>query len=306
MGEIWLSGPSKAQGYWGRPELTQEAFKAKLGGDGQTEEYLRTGDLGFLHEGQVYICGRLKDLIIVQGRNYYPQDIEGTLCAAHAAVRPGCTAAVCLEVCGEDKLVVLAELRQNNSDNATCTEVLKAIQYTVSSEHGLEPWAILLLKERTICKTTSGKIRRRACKADVNEWLASRHLENDESGLCCARDQQNHANTEISIIYSWMSDGDASSATSATGEASAEVQSENDDNYSFQFVSIEQAAQITAHEISQIIGYEITKDEDLSGMSSLQAVQISERLTKVLLCHIMHITSHHITPHHIPQPSIAI
>src|SRR5262249_28759517 len=96
VGEIWVSGPSVAQGYWNRQAETEETFHAYLldTGDGP---FLRTGDLGFQQDGELFVTGRLKDLIIIRGRNYYPQDIERTVEECDAALRPGCGAAFSVE-----------------------------------------------------------------------------------------------------------------------------------------------------------------------------------------------------------------
>ena len=161
VGEIWISGPSKAQGYWGKTELSKETFQAKL--QGSEAEYLRAGDLGFLHNDELYVCGRLKDLIIVRGRNLYPQDIERSAEASHKALRPGCSAAFSVEVEGEEQLVLVAEVRgQPGAEERRAA--IEAIKAAVSQEHQLPCHAVLLPRERSVPKTTSGKIQRRACK----------------------------------------------------------------------------------------------------------------------------------------------
>ena len=100
-GEIWVAGPSVAQGYWGRPEETAATFGARLAGDAEGTPFLRTGDLGFFLDGELYVSGRLKDLIILRGRNHYPQDIELTVERSHPALRPGCGAAFSVDRDGE-------------------------------------------------------------------------------------------------------------------------------------------------------------------------------------------------------------
>src|SRR5690606_21713603 len=108
IGEIWVSGPSVAQGYWNRPEETDRTFRAYLKDTGEGP-FLRTGDLGFIQDGELFVTGRLKDLIIIRGLNHYPQDIEATAERAHARVRPGNGAAFACEIDGVERLVLVQE-----------------------------------------------------------------------------------------------------------------------------------------------------------------------------------------------------
>src|SRR5262249_1181839 len=108
VGEIWVSSPCVAQGYWNRSEETEQTFRAYLADSGKGP-FLRTGDLGFLHDGELFITGRLKDLIIIDGRNHYPQDIELSVEQSHSTLQPGCCAAFSVEVDEEEQLVVIAE-----------------------------------------------------------------------------------------------------------------------------------------------------------------------------------------------------
>ncbi|AUX21618.1 hypothetical protein SOCEGT47_021040 [Sorangium cellulosum] len=160
IGEIWVAGPSVAGGYWGRPEETARTFGARLPGD--ATPYLRTGDLGFLSGGELFVTGRIRDLIILRGRNLYPDDIERTLEAAHPRVRPGCCAAFSIEVGGEERLGVAAELDTRHGSDAA-PDVVEALRAAVAREHDVQPHAVLLLRPRTIPKTSSGKIQRHAC-----------------------------------------------------------------------------------------------------------------------------------------------
>ncbi len=164
IGEIWAKSDSIAQGYWGLDELTATSFNAVLA-DTQESGWLRTGDLGFLQAGELFVTGRLKDLIIIRGRNYYPQDIELTLDLAHEAIRAGNVAAFAVEVAGEEKLVVTAEIKRTYLRKLDVDEVTKAILQAVAQNHELQIHAIILLKTGGIPKTSSGKIQRHACKA---------------------------------------------------------------------------------------------------------------------------------------------
>ena len=168
VGEIWVQGPSVAQGYWNRAEETAHTFRARLLDTGEGP-FLRTGDLGFLNEDNLFVTGRLKDLIIIRGVNHYPQDIELTVEQSHPTLRPGCGAAFSVEADGEERLVVVQELdHRQQPDHA---EVLENIRQAVSESHELQVHTIVLIKAGSIPKTSSGKIRRYACRDD---FLAGR------------------------------------------------------------------------------------------------------------------------------------
>ena len=109
VGEIWVSGPSVTEGYWNRPEETERACRAYLKDTGEGP-FLRTGDLGFMQDGELFVTGRLKDLIIISGRKLYPQDIELTVEQSHPALRPACCAAFAVDGAGEEQLIVAAEV----------------------------------------------------------------------------------------------------------------------------------------------------------------------------------------------------
>ncbi|MEO1067753.1 MAG: AMP-binding protein [Cyanobacteria bacterium J06638_6] len=177
VGEIWLAGPSVAQGYWQQSEATQEVFKAELA-DG-TGSFLRTGDLGFLRRGELFVTGRLKDLILIRGQNHYPQDIEQTVAQSHGAVKAQAGAVFSVEVHGEERLIVVQEVKRTALRNLDTTVVIDAIRAAVSRQHGLQVHGVVLLKPSGLPKTTSGKVQRHACKAGfqansletVGAWL---------------------------------------------------------------------------------------------------------------------------------------
>jgi len=177
VGEIWVSGKNVAQGYWNRPEETQATFRAYEAGTGEGP-FLRTGDLGFLQDGELFVTGRLKDLIIIRGRNHYPQDIELTVEHSHPVLQVGCTAAFSVEINGQERLVVACEVERTSRRNLDVDAIGKSISQAVIEQHELEVYAILLLKTGSIPKTSSGKIQRRACRAGflagnldvVGEW----------------------------------------------------------------------------------------------------------------------------------------
>ncbi|MFN6484872.1 MULTISPECIES: condensation domain-containing protein [unclassified Nostoc] len=167
VGEIWVSGPSVGKGYWNRQTETEQTFHAFLQDIEISEAsgpFLRTGDLGFLDSGEVFITGRAKDLIIIRGRNLYPQDIELTAERSHPALRLGSSAAFAVEVENEEKLVVVQELEFRAKPNLE--EVTAAIRQAVSQEFEMQVYAVVLIKPGTIPKTSSGKIQRRATKAE--------------------------------------------------------------------------------------------------------------------------------------------
>ncbi len=161
IGEIWVAGPSVAKGYWKRLEETEHTFHAYLRdtGDGP---FMRTGDLGFIQDGELFVTGRLKDLIIVRGRNHYPQDIEQTVNASHERIRRDAVAAFTVEADGKERLVLVAEVTRRSQEVAE--EIFTAMRRSVSSEHEVMVDAIVLLKGGRIPKTSSGKIQRHACR----------------------------------------------------------------------------------------------------------------------------------------------
>ncbi len=161
VGEICVSGPIVAAGYWDRPEETRGAFGASV--PGRPGRFLRTGDLGFLREGELFVTGRLKDLIIVRGRNVYPHDVESTAAGCHPRLRPDGAAAFSIEVAGEERLVVACEL-EHPPIGERGEEIMSAIRRAVAEAHDLELHAVCLLRPMSLPRTTSGKVRRGACR----------------------------------------------------------------------------------------------------------------------------------------------
>ncbi len=165
VGEIWIRGPSVARGYWRNPEASEETFSARTrSGDGP---FLRTGDLGFLDEnGELFVTGRRKDLIIIRGQNHYPQDLERTVEQCHPAVRPGCVAAFALPAGDEEQVAVALEVRKQTSAEAV-EEVLRAVRSAVREHHEIALATVVLLPPGAIPKTSSGKIQRAATREAV-------------------------------------------------------------------------------------------------------------------------------------------
>jgi acyl-CoA synthetase (AMP-forming)/AMP-acid ligase II len=182
VGEIWVSGPSVTKGYWNRPEETERLCRAYLRDTGEGP-FLRTGDLGFLKDGELFVTGRLKDLIIVNGRNLYPHDIELTVEKSHPALRPASCAAFSVDRTGEEQLIIAAEVEpryrpqmptptngearahSNGHLLLDVKDVVRAIRRAVAEEHDVRVHTAVLLRAGRIPKTTSGKVQRHACQA---------------------------------------------------------------------------------------------------------------------------------------------
>jgi malonyl CoA-acyl carrier protein transacylase len=217
VGEIWVSGGSIASGYWNHPEATQETFQAYLKDTGEGP-FLRTGDLGFLSNGELFVTGRLKDVILIRGRNYYPQDIELTVENSNHSLRENCSAAFSVEMEGEERLVVACEVERTDLRNLNTDEIVRKIQIAVLIEHELEVSGVVLLKTGSIPKTSSGKIQRRACKLGfledslniVGQWQKT--IE-ENPRIVCSNSQpnsqdyssQNHSKT-VAEIKAWLVD----------------------------------------------------------------------------------------------------
>ncbi len=176
VGEIWVAGPSVARGYWNRPEESEATFHAHLnnslslegegGGEGESivKTFLRTGDLGFLHQGNLYVTGRIKDLIIVHGRNYYPQDLEQALDEHVEALRPGCNAAFSVILENEEHLVIVAEVRRPSLTEEEAQSIFDAMRQALTNASDAPIHAMVLVPPGAVPKTSSGKVQRRACK----------------------------------------------------------------------------------------------------------------------------------------------
>ena len=190
VGEIWAAGKGIGKGYYQREELTETTFKATLADD-SSKTYLRTGDLGFTRNGELYITGRIKDMMILWGRNHYPQHIEETVESCHPALRPNHGAAFSVDVAGEEQLVVAHEINRTDLRNLNAEEVIGAIRLAVGEQNMANVFAVALLKTGSIPKTSSGKIQRRACQSmfldgslnTVAQWQQSEIPETDITDL---------------------------------------------------------------------------------------------------------------------------
>lgn len=173
VGELWVQGPSVAAGYFRDPERTAASFDARTC-DGQGP-FLRTGDLGFLQDGELYVTGRIKDVVIIRGANHYPQDLELSASRSHPCLMASAGAAFAIHAEGQERVVIVHEAELQHE--ASTSGVRSAVRAALAREHGLEVHEIVLIKPRTIPKTSSGKIRRSACR----ELYLSRGLQVLES-----------------------------------------------------------------------------------------------------------------------------
>ena len=202
VGEIWVSGPSIAQGYWNKYEETNQFFQAYLADTGEGP-FLRTGDLGFLRQGELFITGRIKDVIIIRGQNHYPQDIELTVERSHAALRPGCGAAFSVEINGAERLVIVCEVERSYLKKLDAKEVVGNIRQSVAAQHDLQVYVAILVKTGSIPKTSSGKIRRHACKAEFLTGSLNVIEDWSENPQCKAEFM--HLQAEVSSILQRLS-----------------------------------------------------------------------------------------------------
>ena len=165
IGEIWIAGSGKCQGYWNNPELTLKQFRARLVDDTPYDDgFLRTGDMGFLHEGELFVCGRIKDMIILRGQNHYPQDVEGVVERASSQIRAHCVVAFQIHEDTEPALAIVAEVKNPNA-----LPEARKIATAVRNYLNVEVALISFIAPRAIPRTSSGKIMRGKTK---QMWLA--------------------------------------------------------------------------------------------------------------------------------------
>jgi 8-amino-7-oxononanoate synthase len=163
LGEIWLSGKNVAKGYWNKNDTNREIFENTLPNLGE-RKFLRTGDLGFIRNEQLFIAGRLKDLIVIRGRNYYPQDIELTIEQTDLALRANSGAAFSVKINDREELVVVQEIERQYLRKVDTNKITQEIRRAVAREYELQIYDVILVKPLAIPKTSSGKIQRSACK----------------------------------------------------------------------------------------------------------------------------------------------
>ena len=177
IGEIWINSPSSGVGYWNKPSESTEVFHGRLAKDDGVS-YVRSGDLGFFHEGELFVTGRLKDMILIRGVNRYPQDIEATVENCDERLRSGGAAAFAVDHWDREHLVVVCEVERRRGFH--WDELLNKIRASVNAEHDLPPDAIVLVRHNSVPKTSSGKVQRHACRQEfmagtlstVAQWSA--------------------------------------------------------------------------------------------------------------------------------------
>jgi 8-amino-7-oxononanoate synthase len=261
VGEIWVRSQSVGQGYWDKPKITKETFRATTS-RGETG-YLRTGDLGFMDDGELFVTGRLKDLIIVRGVNRYPQDIEQTVERTDPRLQAGAAAAFAVDLNGRECLIVMTEVERTRHKD--WPKVIQAIRSNVTREHELPPDVIMLVRFGSMPKTSSGKIQRHACRAAFLEdslpviarWTA---WSGGEEG----------ADQESVIIEST-----ATTTASLAGQRSALASLQADVN--------PQVAEVVMHHVREIAKERakgMTLDSNIveMGMDSLERLQIAHAL----------------------------
>ncbi|GBG31778.1 4-coumarate--CoA ligase 4 [Hondaea fermentalgiana] len=314
VGEIWLRSHSVADGYWANPQATKEVFLAKCAsadseGVSETGErevtFLRTGDLGFVRNGELFICGRCKDLIIVDGRNIYPQDVESTAEQAHQALRPGSSAAFA----NESGVVLVAELRREAGQSGE-TVVRRACQMAykhVLNEQRVSLSEVIVVDAGVLPKTSSGKIRRRAVAALVNAQDATlaraTRFQGRAADLALFEDSESATDTDVgmafgdllldptyaSIVECIMVAGTLAASKQEVLQAQAQEQEQNEgqEQEQKQLQSVDELRDIRHEEAGQLDEEVLQKslDEVLMGadggkssFSSLEAVQFAAGL----------------------------
>ncbi|HVX11408.1 MAG TPA: amino acid adenylation domain-containing protein [Pirellulales bacterium] len=207
VGEIWVAGQSIGQGYWNRPEESAVGFEAELA-DGGKGRFMRTGDLGFIDQGELFIAGRRKEMIIVQGRNHYPHDIEETICRSHPLLKADGGAAFSIEVAGEERLAVVQEvMRPKKVDPAALIELIRS---QIAEVHGVVPAAVTLIPAGTLPKTSSGKKQRRGCSEQflsdslpaIGQWRDERLFGASDEPLPTAVEPRTETEKKLAAIWS--------------------------------------------------------------------------------------------------------
>jgi acyl-CoA synthetase (AMP-forming)/AMP-acid ligase II len=189
VGEIWVTGSGLGHGYWQQPELTEQTFEARIQ-DEPDRQYLRTGDLGFLHNGELFVTGRLNDVLVFWGFNHYPQHIEQTVETCHPGFRPDSNAAFAVKINNEERLIIAQEVERQYR-GLGIDEVVELIRWRVFEQHFVDVFGILLLKPGSLPKTSSGKVKRSACRTlflnqqleILDQWQLSPDSPNDPSSV---------------------------------------------------------------------------------------------------------------------------
>lgn len=251
LGEIWITGESVASGYWEAPDATKETFHAYT--DQGEGPFLRTEDQGFILDGELYVTGRLKDMIIIRGENYYPQDIEFTVEKSHPSLRSGAGAVISVEINGEERLVVLQELERHYPKD-DLPKIISCIRQSIAEKHELRPPEIFLLRYESIPKTSSGKVQRYLCR-------------------------QKYLNGDLNVIYKWDENQYDNAGYDKSAAKAAEISSiKSDFNILVDFLTVKlsEKTKIDRTEIN------IRSPFARYGLDSLVAVRLAEELGNFL------------------------
>jgi acyl-CoA synthetase (AMP-forming)/AMP-acid ligase II len=190
IGEVWVKSSGVSRGYRNQPEANEATFNGRIQPDG-LGPYLRTGDMGFMDDLELFITGRIKEIMIIWGRNQYPQQIEATVQASHPALRLNAGAAFSLEIDGEEKLVVVQEVERTSRKDFNFEEIVGSVRMAIGEEYLIEIYGFILIKTASIPKTTSGKIQRTKCKQMylngeleiIAEWTQGKEQAQDITNL---------------------------------------------------------------------------------------------------------------------------
>lgn len=250
-GEILLASPSVARGYWEKPELSDHIFGASLADDEGI--YLRTGDLGVLHEGELYILGRLKEMMILRGQNYYPEDIEAIAYAAHPGLEPGGTAAFNLEE-DDQQLVIVQEVQRARVADLDHAAAAHAIAQAVAEHQGLAVGDVVLVKSGQLARTTSGKVQRSACR-------------------------ERFVQGKLEPLFHWTRQPQAQAMESSSLSSQAFAQAAPEQRYDLLVAALQ-------HKVAQLVGCQpsdLDPDQDLRGLGldSLQYFDVKMMLDEV-------------------------
>ncbi|WP_231384346.1 type I polyketide synthase [Mycobacterium sp. UM_WGJ] len=260
VGEIWVAGGSVAHGYWGAPELSAETFSATLADTGEGP-FLRTGDLGFLHSGELFVTGRRKDLIIIRGTNHYPNDIELTVQNTNPALLRGRGAvfSIAPEPGAAEQLVVVQEVDPSRLSGEQADEAMQIIRTAVTENHSVRTHAVVLVQPLQLPTTSSGKIQRSACK-------------------------QQYLDGELPVVAQWPAKAPESPAAPQP-QAPAEAPAESGAHGAAEISAwlIERLAQDLELPIAEI---DPAKPFAFYGLDSIHAVRLSSALEQWLGCEL--------------------
>jgi len=284
VGEIWVAGPSVAHGYWKNDEDTARCFGAKV--IGREEPFMRTGDLGFFDEKELFVTGRIKDMLIIRGVNKYPQDIEATAGEAHVILRPD-AAAVLVEAAGKERLVIVCEANRDKRDKYDAA--IAAIRTAVMQEHDVPVEAVALIRARTIPRTSSGKIQRHACArefltgdlSELRRWVTWERPDAE----AVASDRLHHANRFKTLSGDDMGHQTRGTAWQAAGTAEpsgdmADAASQADTGRAEINPAVAEAVYAQVKAIAKERAGEVTLDTNIVelGLDSLERMEIANEI----------------------------